>query len=74
MNVYEQVKKALEDIVAPELRSLQVEIKRLDDKIDTKIESLKTEIKRMDEKIDIAIQIRECLAAIEAKLASIEAS
>lgn len=52
MGVYEEVKQALQDIVAPELRALQVEIKRL------------------DEKIDIAIQIRERLAYLEAKVAS----
>lgn len=34
MGVYEEVKQALQDIVAPELRALQVEIKRLDEKID----------------------------------------
>ncbi len=33
MGVYEQVKKALQDIVAPEIRVLQVEIKRFDEKI-----------------------------------------
>lgn len=91
MNIYEQVKQALQDIVAPELKSIQVEIKRLDEKIDTrffsldgKIDSLRremiSEIKRLDdkvcsldEKIDSAIQIRERLAALEAKLAVMEA-
>lgn len=90
MSVYEQVKQALQDVVAPELKSIQVEIRRLDDKIDTKIESLKTEIKRLDDKvenldkrlsskidsldnkIDTAIEIRERLAFLEAKLASLE--
>ncbi len=45
LNVYEQVKKALQDIVAPELNGIKVEIKRLDEKIDTKFGSL-------DEKIE----------------------
>lgn len=97
MNVYEQVKQALQDVVAPELKSIQVEIKRLDtridslkseinsriDSLDNKIDFLKseiaTEIKRLDskidsldDKIDTAIQIRERLAVIEAKLASLE--
>ena len=78
MSVYEEVKQALQDIVAPELKTLQVEIRRLDEKIDsldekltTRMDSLKaeitTEIKRLDEKIDIAIQIRERLAAIEGR-------
>ncbi|MFZ3090665.1 MAG: hypothetical protein WA240_08595 [Nitrospirota bacterium] len=103
MGVYEEVKQALQDIVAPELRALQVEIKRLDEKIDSglsrldekmdsgfsrldekidsgfsrldeKIDSMKnevtTEIKRLDEKIDIAIQIRERLASLEAKVSA----
>jgi len=33
MGVYEEIKQALQDIVAPELRSLQTEIKRLDGKL-----------------------------------------
>lgn len=81
MSVYEQVKQALEDVVAPELKALQVEIKRLDEKVDNrfsllddKIDSLRrevaSEIKRLDDKIDTAIQIRERLASLEAKLAS----
>lgn len=83
MGVYEEVKQALQDIVAPELRALHVEIKRLDEKIDSgmqrldeKIDSLKSEItseiRRLDEKIDIAIQIRERLASLEARVAAME--
>ena len=97
MSVYDQVKQALQDVVAPEIKALQMEIKRLDEKIDTrfasldekidtrfnsldcKVDSLRremiAEIKRLDdkvdfldEKIDTAIQIRERLAALEAKL------
>ncbi len=52
MAVYDQIKKAFQDIVAPEIRALQgdikalqVEVKRLDDKIDTGL-------KRLDDKID----------------------
>lgn len=108
MSVYEQVKQALQDVVAPELRELRSEIKRLDEKISTQIKALDdkigveikrldekidglddrigsvkteivTEIKRLDEKIDrvdekidTAMQIRERLAALEAKMATIE--
>lgn len=89
MGVYEEVKQALQDIVAPELRALQVEIKRLDEKIDSKHTELVSEIKRLDEKIDskhnelvseirridekidIAIQIRERLAFLEAKVSAL---
>ncbi|MEK6682035.1 MAG: hypothetical protein AABY79_08745 [Nitrospirota bacterium] len=70
MGVYEEVKQALQDIVAPELRALQVEIKRLDEKIDSLRNEVTTEIKRLDEKIDIAIQIRERLASLEAKVSA----
>jgi len=70
MGVYEEVKQALQDIVAPELRSIQVEIRRLDDKIDSIRNEIGTEIRRLDEKIDIAIQIRERLATLEAKVAA----
>ncbi len=89
MSVYDQVKQALQDVVAPEIKALQMEIKRLDEKIDTrfnsldgKVDSLRremiAEIKRLDdkvdfldEKIDTAIQIRERLAALEAKLTAL---
>jgi len=50
MGVYEEVKQALQDIVAPELRSIQVEIRRLDDKIDSIRNEIGTEIRRLDEK------------------------
>ncbi len=81
MGVYEDVKQALQDVVAPEIRSLQAEIKRLEEtirgetkRLDQKTDSLKaeilTEIRRLDEKIDIAIQIRERLASLEAKVAA----
>ncbi|HJW87464.1 MAG TPA: hypothetical protein VJ440_12600 [Candidatus Brocadiaceae bacterium] len=90
MSVYEQVKQALQDIVAPELKAIQVEIRRLDSRIDSlksemtaEINSQKTvlaaEIRRLDEKvdriderIDTAMQIRERLATVEAKLAAME--
>jgi len=67
MGVYEEVKQALQDIITPELKTLQVEIRRLDEKIDSLKAEITTEIKRLDEKIDIAIQIRERLAAIEGR-------
>ena len=58
--------------MAPELRALQVEIKRLDEKIDSLKSEITSEIRRLDEKIDIAIQIRERLASLEARVAAME--
>jgi len=58
MSVYEEVKQALQDIVAPELKALQVEIRRLDEKIDsldgklsTRMDSLDYKIGALDEKL-----------------------
>ena len=90
MSVYEQVKHALQDIVAPELKAIQVEIRRLDSRIDSlksemtaeinsqkmvlsaEIRRLDEKVDRIDERIDTAMQIRERLATVEAKLAAME--
>lgn len=45
-------------------------IDRLDEKIDERTDRLDEKIDRVDEKIDTAMQIRERLAAVEAKLAA----
>ncbi len=86
MSVYEQIRQAFQDIVAPEIQALKgdlrtlqvelhstkaellVEIRRLDEKIDSFRNEMRAEIHRLDEKIDIAIQIRERLAALEARV------
>ena len=52
MNVYEEVKKALQDIVAPELKALQGEIKALHTEIKRLDEKIGSNHKSMDEKID----------------------
>ncbi|MBI5309221.1 MAG: hypothetical protein HZB37_13060 [Planctomycetes bacterium] len=83
MSVYEQVKQALQDIVAPELKSIQVEIKRLDTRIDSlksefgsEISSLKTvltaEINRLDSKIDSLDDKIETAIQIRERLAALE--
>lgn len=92
MGVYDQIKKAFQDIIAPELHALRAEIRVLDQKIDgadarlnIKIDGLRAEtasmkgellaeIRRLDTRIDgldrelrTAIDIRERLAALEAR-------
>jgi hypothetical protein len=81
MGVYDQIKKAFQDIIAPELHTLRGEIRLLDQKIDgvdVKVTSMKAEllaeIRRLDVRIDgvdrelrTAIDIRERLAALEAR-------
>ena len=94
MGVYDQIKAAFQDIIAPELHALRGDIQRLDQKIDTvdvrltiKMDGLRTEmvsmkgellaeIRRLDTRIDgvdrelrTAIDIRERLAALEARRA-----
>lgn len=75
MAVYDQVKRALQDVVAPELSAIRGEIRRLDEKIDSTKNELLAEIKRVDSRmgglereIRVSLEIRERLAAIEAKL------
>ena len=92
---YDQIKKAFQDLIAPELHAIRGDIRVLDQKIDdldvrlsTKIDSLRTEtislkgellaeIRRVDVRIDgvdrelrTAIDIRERLAALEARRVS----
>jgi hypothetical protein len=92
MGIYDQIKAAIQDLIAPELQGIRGDIRRLDQKIDdvdarltTKIDSLHaqmgsmknelvSEIRRVDVRIDsvdrelrIAIDIRERLAALEAR-------
>ena len=63
MGVYEQIKQAFQDIIAPEIKTLQLEIRRLDEKVgitsqrlDGKIDSSKaeilSEIRRLDTRLD----------------------
>jgi hypothetical protein len=92
MGAYDQIKKAFQDIVAPELHVLRGDIRLLDQKIGgldqtiggvetrlgPKMDSLRAEmlaeIRRLDTRIDgldrelrTAIDIRERLAALEAR-------
>lgn len=81
MSVYEEVKKALQDVVAPELKALQTEIRRLDEKIDSLRVEMHSEMRRIDGRIDslekelrTAIEIRERLTAPKARLPALQKS
>ena len=81
MGVYGQVKAAFQDIIAPELQAVRGDIRVLDQRIvglDQKIDSLRhelvSEIRRLDARIDgvdrelrTAIDVRDRLAALEAR-------
>ena len=67
--------------VKSDVRSLQSEIKRLDDKIDNGLARLENKmdngflrqdgrINHLDDKLTIALEIRERLAALEARMTS----
>lgn len=74
MAIYDQIKQAIQDLIAPELHSLSAQIQRVDQKIDSLRTELIAEIRRVDARIDgldrelrSAIEIRERLAALEAR-------
>lgn len=52
MAVYDQVKRALQDVVAPELSAIKGEIRRLDEKIDSTRNELLARTDALDKKID----------------------
>lgn len=73
----ETIQKILQETVAPGISDLrerltrvEVEIKRLDDKIDSKHNEVLSEIRRIDDKLTTALEIRERLAALEARMAA----
>ena len=94
MGIYEPIKAAIQDLLAPELQAIRGDLRRLEQKIDDvdarltiKIDSVQaqmgsmknelvSEIRRVDVRIDgmdrelrTAIDIRERLAALEARRA-----
>lgn len=92
MSVYDQVKQALQDIIAPQLAELRGEVrgeiagvrKEIAElrgelrheiaEVRGKVETVQAEIRRLDErfdalneKVDMTTEIRERLAALEAR-------
>src|SRR6266536_5878431 len=99
MGVYDQIKTAFQDIIAPELHALRGDIRLLDQKfagldqkvdgvdarltvkidalrtelvaeirrVDTRIDGVDTRIDGLDRELRTAIDIRERLAALEAR-------
>jgi len=53
MPVYDQVKQALQDILAPELQALKAEIRRLDEKIESLRNEMNTRFLALEEKVDL---------------------
>jgi archaellum component FlaC len=70
-NVYENVKKAIQDVIAPQLESIQGDIKRLNEKIDLVRNELTTQITKVDEELALTIGIHDRLSRLEAKVAQL---
>ena len=81
VGIYDQIKAAIQDLVAPalheirgEMQAMRADIRRLDQKIDGVDEKIDNVVRRVDTRIDgvdrelrTAIDIRERLAALEAR-------
>jgi len=52
MGVYDQIKSAFQDIIAPELHAFRGDIQRLDQKIDYGLANLDQKITSLDQKVD----------------------
>jgi prefoldin subunit 5 len=75
MGGFEQINQACQDIAAPEIKTLQAEIRHLNGRMDSLSAEIVSEIRRLDTRLDslepelkLAIDIRERLAALEAKV------
>ena len=70
LNLMDNVKQILQELILPEFKNLLSEFHRLDDKITSFREEFRTEIRRLDEKIDNKIdRLDEKLGLINAQLA-----
>ena len=73
----EAIQKILQETVAPGISDIRerlvrvkVEIKRLDDKIDNGLACLDARMDHMEDKLTTALEIRERLATLEAKVSA----
>jgi peptidoglycan hydrolase CwlO-like protein len=69
----EMVKRAFQDLIAPELERLRGQMSALDVKIgalDAKIDAVRFEIRSLEKRLDETLSIRERLAALEATMRS----
>jgi len=74
-NIYQAVKQAMQDLVAPQLESLQGEIVALRVEMQggcaaarAETASVRTGVRALEDKLTVALELRERLVALEAKL------
>ena len=86
VNIYQAVKQAMQDLVAPQIESIKGEITALREEVrgevnalrgkmtglDGKLTGLRSEVAanfaRLDERLTIALDLRERIVALEARL------
>ena len=82
--VYETVKQAIQDVIAPDLERIKGQLtglharisgleKRVDDglrAVHDRIDAVKDQLEHSNKRLDEALNIRERLAALEAKIAA----
>jgi len=67
-NIYEAVKHAMQDLIAPQLESIKGEIGALRAEMRGTHEALRAEIRRIDDKLTWALDLRERIVALETKV------
>jgi chromosome segregation ATPase len=80
-NIYETVKRVIQDLVAPsleeikgELKAINAEIKRLDERINSVQSSVEVGFKRLDEKIEsLKSELLSEIKRLDARIDSVEA-
>ena len=72
MGVYDQIKKAFQDVFVPEIHELRGEIRRLDQKVDGILLTLK--IGGLTQKLsDLDTRLTDKIESLDARLAALEA-
>ena len=67
-NAVESLREVVQDLLVPELKSVKVSIDGLRSEMQLRDEKQTQAIQHLSEKLDYAIDIRERLAALEARL------
>ena len=66
--IIDSLREVAQDLLVPELRALRVSMDSLRTEMQLRDERTQESIRRLSDKLDFAIDVRERLAAIEARL------
>jgi hypothetical protein len=67
-NAFESFREVVQDLLVPELKSIKVSIDSLRTKMQLRDEKQTQAVQHLSDKLDVAMNVRERLAAIEARL------